>query len=1159
MEVERLVDLSSRGFEPTVLPNTGLTPGLVWIEINTTGIAPGDLMTVTPFQRLRVNVRRVFSLVEDFNVTLPIRISGGGVVGRRTPATLTFTGSNFFPFYGSSARCVFATVPKVTSTALRIASSSTAECDVPTLSTSTLVEYILVYSDPSPPTLPSEKLLWRNDLALPFGDTRQNLTLFYYTRAPTLTSAKLSNDASTISLLFTTMVDTNPSSDLTASHGTTGLPRLARAGFATECRNNVIVAFNAAFSDSSSGTVAVAGPDTPSSPIVVMQGPEDIPVCGSVTIDLTQSSTGGGDVFTDAVFSVSPVTPGLFMPNLATFLSTQRNAFLTDRSTLTLPASLLNPGTYSISVSLKNLFGVTSTASRQFRILSSSSFPSVTVISPREPIARQHLFTSSLKHQHSQLVVAATDGNLGTSTVMLETGVENINVNVGGQMMLPVGNVKLRGFFTSGAPVQSMALNADFSGLLGVGVYQFFLTVKNTRTGAVGVSEAVTVTLVNRNIPVISLSLQKSPDVFLSEGLTILTRLDPTTVTSRTAVTYTWSPSTACASTLFGTLDLSRAGSGPDLRISQGALNPGRCIAASLAFRVGDEPRGGIARWCRDRWISDSPPLTYSWHIKTTTSNIWLPIGVPSHSTTFTSLFTKGSYQIRATITDRFTVRNRFAQHMSITVISATKVRRQTGRDVDAAVRGVGMVSVALYDTGLGVGMRMELRSGVLGGNGPFILSILSTLVNGTTGLSGVTVFQANSMMVLLRTIVTGMIENAKKVGRCIGETEVGNVVGVFSGVVDVGGGFNTVISSAFLATLESIKSCYLDGLSCGESGRVVQTAAIDVEFRVDRIQGGTNRMCLMSFGDGFVESVVDERGCLRVMCGRVKAGKVVGVDGMSAGFSVTEKIERVEVSVPVSPRFSGAMALLPEEEGTGMVNKILLMGLPTHPHQNSHILNTHNTNPHRNDPNLNLSIPIPSSPSNIGVILGATFRNPLHRNTRNRSLIYLYKTYTKAPTPKKITPTDEDSDTDNDSTIEVIELPVPPLNPHPHNPKNPVSSDRHEREEGVPATGGTPRIDLTGDEVSATAAAAAWDEGQAGGFDAGGGGGEGWMGGVSTWNYAPADGVERGVYINAVNNYAPPIGTTPMERGVHVNAMNNYRADWNDTDGKRSSSQRHE
>ncbi|KAJ3218268.1 hypothetical protein HDU67_006241 [Dinochytrium kinnereticum] len=1154
-----------RRLEPEVLPNSGkaffdvigagLTSGLVWIEINTSGISPSDIVVVIPNQRLRVYVRTVFSLSEDFRTSLPIRISVVGSsssvstvirfykptsfissvsldrVFLNVAATLNFMGSNFYTFYDGMAKCVFATTPR-TFTDLRIISSQMAQCDAPVLSRSISLDYVVVYSIPPPGKSEGP---WREDLGIPFR-TKQNITLVYYARGPAVTSAMLSNDASTILVNFDEKVDTNPSSDLKVyrscddvfvTDGSNGLPALVRPGFPQDCRvrfngrsaafisldprvmstffsspsitirESILFTFDAAFSDSSTGSFKVANPEFPPRPTIIMQGPENIPSCGAISIDLSQSFTGGGDSFANAQFSIISRTVGVLLPNLADTLAVQRSTFLAQKTPFTLQASLLTPAAYSVNISLQNIFGIASNATRTVKILDSAIFPVVTVMSPREKIkpdtAIQLLarvenaagcatasiptpsitwsflngtngFSYRIPPSQStrfslnipplvlppasrfffQLLVASTDGMLGSTVVSIETGEERITVTAGGRMMFPTSNVKLRGSFLNDAfPVTDLSifgfqwscfsafkpcssvgtsslqsagqtLSPDFSGMLRAGDYQFFLTVRNLNTGAVGVSDPVYLSLVNENIPVLSLSIKEAPQSFLLSGITVQTRLDPASVSNRSSLQYQWDSLMSCggSSGSFTPLNLTPALGGvkaPDLRLPSRVLITGAsyCIGvtvtdsvtrlnstASINFRVGDEPRGGYCiatsaqvgiefatsfRFACSGWIAESTPLLYSWEVRSTSSQTWTAVGSPGFSPAFSSVFAKGSYQIRATIRDRFGVRNSVPQIMSITVVGGSRssiLRRNSGPvhllgrqatasspafsyltevaipafsafgDAEAAMSIMASLSLSLFDAGYTQTARSDLRAALVGffntvtssglvylddQAGPLLISTLSSLVNSTAvaPASSFTTSQIGALATSLYQIVTGVIQNIKPLGRCLGDADVSNTIGVFSNALQTfaPSEYNSALSGSILQSISAINSCYVDSLSCGQPSKIINTSDLYIEFGVDRIQTTTGMSCSVTYRSSDVQALFDDRGCLRLSCGTVMSARslfdiqtsifedlsdvvpfftVVGSNGGPIDWPAGS---RVTASIPMSSRFLAVLS----------------------------------------------------------------------------------------------------------------------------------------------------------------------------------------------------------------------------------------------------------
>ncbi|KAJ3106672.1 hypothetical protein HDU97_005824 [Phlyctochytrium planicorne] len=843
--------------EPVVVPNSGntffdvvgagLKPGAVEVRINGTVVRKEDLVHVDGYQRLRVFLKMVFGLVLDAGEEVGVSLSVDGSdaiearlgvyqVGTNITAvsrnrvyveeeqTVAFTGDIFFSEYNGMSSCIFRTLPKWTYANLRIIDSNRAECDVPVLTKSTAVEYILVYGI----TAESAEFVWRSDLGWPYmGNT--SLNMFYYTYPPAVQSAMFSNDATSIHIAFDARVDTKPSSqvqdyrpcdDFFITDGSAASsPPLVRPGFPTDCKvrfqdrkkailtfdprvvssfvasglsgitlkENVLVLYQSDYSDFVTGSFNAAAPEVPPKPNVIIQGPDFVPPCGSIRMDLSRSSINGGEAFTNAAFNLMIIDGSIEVPDLSDALERETQRFLENQNRFSISTTSLPSTPYIFSCAMTNVFMGVGSSSKQVSVLNTTNFPSVTVLYPTakikstEPIqltaqtenssgcgvptkptltwsylngtngfnyfinpklSTKSTFTippRSLPPQSEFFFQLSIDSGdfYGVSVFSFVTAEEIITVNNGGNVTLPVSKAKLWGSFTDDSfslfdstlfsfqwfcflndePcgfLDSKTLanekDIDFSGMLPEGNYMFFLQVTNIMTTAAGMSKPVFVELVNRTFPVFNIRLLGSQSSFLSDGASLFSIVDPTSVQKYSKTAFEWNITSSCDSDstfLIPEFSKSLTYSNPDFKIPAVLLVPGGSYCISLkvidpilgvsatnfkSFTVGDVPKGGYCDVTSSStgveffttfsfrcigWVSSSPPEVYRWEIRATGSKVWRVLSGPDMSPTLSSAFARGSYQIRATVLDSYGVKNLVEQIMSIVVTATSKDSRR--------------------------------------------------------------------------------------------------------------------------------------------------------------------------------------------------------------------------------------------------------------------------------------------------------------------------------------------------------------------------------------------------------------------------------------------------------------------------------------------------
>ncbi|KAJ3099480.1 hypothetical protein HDU97_003017 [Phlyctochytrium planicorne] len=1095
--------------EPIAIPNTGksffdivgagLMPGETRLEINGTSLLSSDIRTINGFQRLRVFVRSKFQLPANAGTVVTVRVSVPGAptvaveLGVYEPfstiqdvstdrmyidtaGALQFSGSNFYTEYNGTSSCIFATKPQLTYVKLNIISSALAFCDVPMSSFSTMLDYIVVYG-----ILPDSKTVgWRDDLGITFHD-QKNISLTYFAPAPTMVSAKFSNDGTSMSVDFSFRVDTNPSSSLqdymlcdnffVTDGSTPDSAALVRPGMLSDCKirfedrisailtldprvvsgfmnygsrsitlkESVLRAYKEEFSDYANGTVKVSPSDIPPKPKVVIQGPDFVPKCASIRMDLSRSSTGGGDTFSAAEFDLSPIASSTAMPDIGSVVKEQQSSFLVSRNEFSIPAQNLAPTNYNFTASLSNIFGGVDVAAKAFRVLNSTSFPSVTVLFPpskikaSEPIQLiaqidattgcapsdppsmtwyylngTNGFEFAINPQYAnlfsltippmtlppqstfffELLIATTDGFLGSSTVLVSTAEEIITVNTGGNVTLPASKAKLWATFTddsiSTLDASSFTFqwfcfadskecdfgdgislpqtqNLDFSGLLLPGSYSFYLKVINRLTGTSGLSQPVFVNLVSKIIPVFDIKVTGTQLSILSDGAILTASIEPTSVNRMSSVTFAWAFATTCGGDpdKYQILNLSNGTlktGNPDFKIPAAMISPAASYCMSLTitdpiskvaatnykmFTVGDVPRGGYCyvvsstfgiefstqfQFRCTGWVSSSPPESFLWEVKNTASSKWRLLAGPNSIPTLSAAFAKGSYKIRATVLDRFGVRNQVEQIMSINVVASPKSvrrdahyaprrnivvvkRRQVNatvsssvpishlqdvvipafnnfKDVNAAMTAISVLTATLYDDSysvmakadLGVNLLAFLDTLLTSGmlyitetlHGPALISNLFGIVNSTT-MNSSSIFstvQYERATLELQTVVKAIMINIRGTGNCISEENISTLLSTLSLIMKSVSEYRASIGTTLLTLLHSVKSCYFASLSCGDESKRFMNVEFNIQFGFERATDSSKQVCNVSFNTTALQPYEDDRGCFRYLCG---------------------------------------------------------------------------------------------------------------------------------------------------------------------------------------------------------------------------------------------------------------------------------------------------
>jgi hypothetical protein len=165
----------------------------------------------------------------------------------------------------------------------------------------------------------------------------------------------------------------NTSSLLSVSQLVTLLPRKVKA----QCTSSFSSLQCNSFNYSSSQTLSVLAPYHPVSPMVILRMPSSVGSCDNITIDTTQTSGFGGRSWLSVKWSVSALSGDGNVPGILFTLNRYGKDVL---RTFILSRSLFGSGTYSISLSVTNFLGVSSTASGIINAINNPNIPQVNIL-----------------------------------------------------------------------------------------------------------------------------------------------------------------------------------------------------------------------------------------------------------------------------------------------------------------------------------------------------------------------------------------------------------------------------------------------------------------------------------------------------------------------------------------------------------------------------------------------------------------------------------------------------------------------------------------------------------------------------------------------------------------------------------------------------------
>jgi hypothetical protein len=188
-----------------------------------------------------------------------------------------------------------------------------------------------------------------------------------------------SANSTTCSWLNTTSIHgvfqsvSNTSSLLSVSQPVTLLPRTIKA----LCTSSFSSAQCSSFNYSSSQSFSILSPYHPVSPTVILRMPTSVGSCDNVTIDTTQTSGFGGRSWLTVKWSVSALSGDGNVPGILLALNRHGKDVL---RTFILSRSLFGSGTYSVSLSVTNFLGVSSTASGIINAINNPNIPQVNIL-----------------------------------------------------------------------------------------------------------------------------------------------------------------------------------------------------------------------------------------------------------------------------------------------------------------------------------------------------------------------------------------------------------------------------------------------------------------------------------------------------------------------------------------------------------------------------------------------------------------------------------------------------------------------------------------------------------------------------------------------------------------------------------------------------------
>ncbi|KAJ3409231.1 hypothetical protein HDV05_004547, partial [Chytridiales sp. JEL 0842] len=313
----------------------------------------------------------------------------------------------------------------------------------------------------------------------------------------------------------------------------------------------------------------------------------------------------------------------------------------------------------------------------------------------------------------------------------------------------------------------------SLSNLLSAGEYRVFVSVTNTATSVSGSSSGTSLTIIGNPVPNVNIQLSTNQISSYSTNFIISAAVDPSSVSSRQNLRYSWKSETSCSgSTIpYSSIDLSTSletdVTAPQLKFKRGALTPGASYCLSLAvtdtgnaqaqtsfstvtFSVAEGPTGGYCnvvgaatgtefttqfKFGCFNWVTGdgADPIIYQWEVQRNGESTWNLLGPSSPKSSLQSTFPAGQYNIRATITDQLKGVNTQPQVISITVNAASLRRRDyttapsytyfnntvlanynTYKDVDQVMLDISVLIQVVMSPSTAADLADALRSGLI-------------------------------------------------------------------------------------------------------------------------------------------------------------------------------------------------------------------------------------------------------------------------------------------------------------------------------------------------------------------------------------------------------------------------------------------------------------
>lgn len=141
------------------------------------------------------------------------------------------------------------------------------------------------------------------------------------------------------------------------------------------CSDSTVICNGYNYTTQTSAKIATAF--NPVSPVVVLVVPSTIGGCDNLTVNAIQSTGSGGRSWSSIQWRVSEISGSADTTAIANVLQAYGDAMIDE--VLTVSRSLFTPGTYTISLTLKNFFGNSNTGSVDVVIASGSYIPRVSI------------------------------------------------------------------------------------------------------------------------------------------------------------------------------------------------------------------------------------------------------------------------------------------------------------------------------------------------------------------------------------------------------------------------------------------------------------------------------------------------------------------------------------------------------------------------------------------------------------------------------------------------------------------------------------------------------------------------------------------------------------------------------------------------------------